>query len=218
MSSSGGAPSAGASQRTAVFAGQGRSPDAPPPCTHCDHAPSDLSAAATPVELGLDALQAAATSAHVFVESYQDLLANHQQAIRDLVAARRHNEELHGRGQPNWETVRAFVDFAQHRYDVCQGRLRQAIQREANAAQENEKLRIEMQRFGDLRARHAFVTRLVKVFTVQCTVAARAEEQPELVTLNAVPYLDRTQGAWYLVNPFRHRLSSGSLDRPPMSC
>jgi hypothetical protein len=62
------------------------------------------------------------------------------------------------------------------------------------------------------------VTRLVKVFTVQCTVAARAEEQSELATLNAVPYLDRTQGAWYLVNPFRRRLSSGSLDRPPMSC
>jgi hypothetical protein len=62
------------------------------------------------------------------------------------------------------------------------------------------------------------VTRLVKIFTVQCTVAARAKEQPELVTLNAVPYLDRTQGAWYLVNPFRRRLSSGSLDRPPMSC
>jgi hypothetical protein len=62
------------------------------------------------------------------------------------------------------------------------------------------------------------VMRLVKGFTIQCIVAARAEEQPELVTLNAVPYLDRTQGAWYLVNPFRRRLSSGSLDRPPMSC
>jgi chromosome segregation ATPase len=150
MSSSGGAPNAGTPSRTAVIVGQSRSPDPPPPCPHCDHAPSDPLAAATP-----GALQATAGAVNTFVETYQDLLARHQQAVRDLVAARRHNEELHARGRPNWDTVRGFVNFAQHRYDVAQGRLRQAIQHEADAAQDNEKLRAELQSFGDLRTRHA---------------------------------------------------------------
>jgi hypothetical protein len=69
--------------------------------------------------------------------------------VRDLVANRRHNEELYARGRPDWDTVRGFVVFAQHRYDVSQGWLRQAIQNEADAAQENEKLRAELQSFGD---------------------------------------------------------------------
>jgi chromosome segregation ATPase len=155
MSSSGGTPNAGTPSRTAVIAGQGRSPGPPPPCPHCDHAPSDPSAAATPVALDLSALQAAAGAANTFVETYQDLLARHQQAVRDLVAARRHNEELHARGRPDWDTVRGFVNFAQRRYDVAQGRLRQAIQHEADATQDNEKLRAELQSFGDLRTRHA---------------------------------------------------------------
>jgi len=51
MSSSGGAPHAGTPSRAAVIAGEGRSPDPPSPCPHCDHAPSDPSAAATPVAL-----------------------------------------------------------------------------------------------------------------------------------------------------------------------
>jgi chromosome segregation ATPase len=155
MSRSGGAPNAGTQSRTAVIAGQGRSPNPPPPCPHCDHAPSDLSAAATPVALDLSALQAAADAANTFIETHQDLLARHQQAVRNLVAARRHNEELHAHGRPDWDTVRGFVNFAQHRYDVAQGRLRQAIQHEADAAQDNEKLRAELQSFGDLRTRHA---------------------------------------------------------------
>jgi hypothetical protein len=106
------------------------------------------------VALDLSALQAAAGAANTFVETYQDLLARHQQAVRDLVAARRHNEELHARGRPDWDTVRDFVNFAQHRCDVAQGRPRQAIQHEADATQDNEKLRAELQSFGDLRTRH----------------------------------------------------------------
>ncbi|KAG7391298.1 hypothetical protein PHYPSEUDO_005247 [Phytophthora pseudosyringae] len=92
-----------------------------------------------------------------FVSSYHDLLAKHQQALRDLTAARRHNEELHTLAQPCWATARRFGDIAQHRYDVSQGRLRQAIQREAEATQDNERLRIETQGFGGLRARYALL-------------------------------------------------------------
>jgi len=44
MSSSGGASHASTSSRVAVITGQGRSPDAVPPCARCDHASSDSSA------------------------------------------------------------------------------------------------------------------------------------------------------------------------------
>ncbi|KAG7375559.1 hypothetical protein PHYPSEUDO_000652 [Phytophthora pseudosyringae] len=151
------APGAAASPRTAVLVGQGRSPDAPPPSVHCDHAPSDPSAVATPVVLDLDPLRLAGVSIDTFMNSYHDLLAKHQQTLRDLTAARRHNEELHALARPRWDTARRFVDFAQHRYDVSQGRLRQAIQREAEATQDNERLRIEMRGFGDLRARYSLL-------------------------------------------------------------
>ncbi|KAG7389848.1 hypothetical protein PHYPSEUDO_009361 [Phytophthora pseudosyringae] len=87
-----GAPGSAASHRMAVFVGQGRSLGAPPPCVHCDHAPSDPSAAATPVVLDLDPLQLAAMSIDTFMSSYDDLLAKHQQALRDLTTARRPNE------------------------------------------------------------------------------------------------------------------------------
>jgi hypothetical protein len=127
MSCSAGAPHAGTSSRTAVIAGQGRSLDPPSPCPHGDHAPSDPSAAATPVALDMSALQAAAGAVNTFIQTYQDLLARYQQAVRDLVAARRHNEELDARGRPDWDTVRGFVDFVQNRYDVSQGRFCQAI-------------------------------------------------------------------------------------------
>ncbi|KAG7377896.1 hypothetical protein PHYPSEUDO_010855 [Phytophthora pseudosyringae] len=82
------APDSAASPRAAEFVGQGRSPGAPPPCVNCDHAPSDPSAAATPVVLDLDPLRLAAVSIDTFLSSYHDLLAGHQQALRDLTAAR----------------------------------------------------------------------------------------------------------------------------------
>ncbi|KAG7383362.1 hypothetical protein PHYPSEUDO_003742 [Phytophthora pseudosyringae] len=113
------APDSTASPRAAVFVGQGRSPGAPPPCHHCDHAPSDPSAVATPVALDLDHLRLAAVSIDTFVSSYHDLLANHQQALRDLTAARRHNQELHALAQPHWDTALKFVDFAKHRYKLA---------------------------------------------------------------------------------------------------
>jgi hypothetical protein len=75
----------------------------------------------------MSALQAAAGAVNTFIQTYQDLLARYQQAVRDLVAARRHNEELDARGRPDWDTVRGFVDFVQNRYDVSQGRFCQAI-------------------------------------------------------------------------------------------
>ncbi|KAG7382637.1 hypothetical protein PHYPSEUDO_004668 [Phytophthora pseudosyringae] len=79
------APDPAASPRAAVFVGQGRSPGAPPPCAHCDYAPSDQSAAATPVALDLDPLRLAAVSIDTFVSSYHGLLVKHQQALRERI-------------------------------------------------------------------------------------------------------------------------------------
>ncbi|KAE8964392.1 hypothetical protein PR001_g29070 [Phytophthora rubi] len=117
-------PDAGDDLRAAVFAGRGQSTQPPRPCKHCDQAPSDLSAAATPLEVDLRALQTAASSAHTFIGAYRELLSKHQQAVRALIRARRHNEELHAQARPPWDMARAFVDFAQHRYDVSQERVR----------------------------------------------------------------------------------------------
>ncbi|OWZ20630.1 hypothetical protein PHMEG_0004913 [Phytophthora megakarya] len=88
------------------------------------------------------------------VGSYDSLLDGFQCAIRDLTAARRHNEELHGLLQPRWDRMQGFVDFVQHRYDVSQGRLRQAVQRESEAVQLVDRQRDEPQQLDTLRVRY----------------------------------------------------------------
>ncbi|KAE8978773.1 hypothetical protein PR002_g24613 [Phytophthora rubi] len=137
-------PDAGDDLRAAVFAGAGQSTQPPRPREHCDHAPSDLSAVATPLEVDRRALQTAASSAHTFIGGYRELLSKHQQAVRALIRARRHNEELHAQARPPWDMARAFVDFAQHRYDVSQERVRPVEQQEADTRQVNEQLRDEL--------------------------------------------------------------------------
>ncbi|KAE8965972.1 hypothetical protein PF004_g29484 [Phytophthora fragariae] len=94
--------------------------------------------------MDLRALQTAASSAHTFISAYRELLSKHQQAVRALIRARRHNEELHAQARPPWDMARAFVDFAQHRYDVSQERVRQVEQQEADTRQAHEQLRDEL--------------------------------------------------------------------------
>ncbi|KAE9010104.1 hypothetical protein PF011_g9971 [Phytophthora fragariae] len=143
-------PDAGDDLRTAVVAGVGQSTP-PRPCKHCDHAPSDLPAVATPLEVDLRALQTAASSAHTFIGAYRELLSKHQQAVRALIRAHRYNEELHAQDRPPWDMARAFVDFAQHRYDVSQERDRQVEQQEADPRQANEQLRDELKELAVLK-------------------------------------------------------------------
>ncbi|KAE8890213.1 hypothetical protein PF003_g25776 [Phytophthora fragariae] len=150
-------PDAGDDLRAAVFAGRGQSTQPPRPCQHCDQAPSDLSAAATPLEVDLRALQTAASSAHTFIGVYRELLSKHQQAVRALIRARRHNEELHAQARPPWDMARAFVDFAQHRYDVSQERVRQVEQQEADTRQVNEQLRDELKELAALKLRYSIL-------------------------------------------------------------
>ncbi|KAE8961841.1 hypothetical protein PR001_g29913, partial [Phytophthora rubi] len=150
-------PDAGDDLRAAVFAGRGQSTQPPRPCKHCDQAPSDLSAAATPLEVDLRALQTAASSAHMFIGAYRELLSKHQQAVRALIRARRHNEELHAQARPPWDMTRAFVDFAQHRYDVSQERVRQVEQQEADTRQVNEQLRDELKELAALKLRYSIL-------------------------------------------------------------
>ncbi|KAE8908322.1 hypothetical protein PF003_g7616 [Phytophthora fragariae] len=102
-------PDAGDDLRAAVFAGRGQSTHPPRPCKHCDQAPSDLSAAATPLEVDLRALQTAASSAHTFIGAYRELLSKHQQAVRALIRARRHNEELHAQARPPWDMAPSWT-------------------------------------------------------------------------------------------------------------
>ncbi|KAE9073676.1 hypothetical protein PF010_g24978 [Phytophthora fragariae] len=150
-------PDAGDDLRDAVFAGAGQSTQPPRPCKHCDQAPSDLSAAATPLEVDLRALQTAASSAHTFIGAYRELLSKHQQAVRALTRARRHNEELHAQARPPWDMARAFVDFAQHRYDVSQERVRHVEQQEADTRQANEQLRDELKELAALKLRYSIL-------------------------------------------------------------
>ncbi|KAE9299198.1 hypothetical protein PF008_g23317 [Phytophthora fragariae] len=150
-------PDAGDDLRAAVFAGRGQSTQPPRPCKHCDQAPSDLSAAATPLEVDLRALQTAASSAHTFIGAYRELLSKHQQAVRALIRARRHNEELQAQARPPWDMARAFVDFAQHRYDVSQERVRQVEQQEADMRQVNEQLRDEQKQLAALKLRYSIL-------------------------------------------------------------
>ncbi|KAE9015674.1 hypothetical protein PR001_g14840 [Phytophthora rubi] len=118
-------------------------------------APSDLSAAATSLEVDLRALQTAASSANTFLAAYRDLQSKHKQAVQALIGARRHNEELHAQAHPPWNMARAFVDFAQHRYDVSRERVRQVEQQEADTRQANEQLRDEVRDFADLKLRYS---------------------------------------------------------------
>ncbi|KAE8889509.1 hypothetical protein PF005_g18603 [Phytophthora fragariae] len=150
-------PDTGDDLRAAVFAERGQSTQPPRPCKHCYQAPSDLSAAATPLEVDLRALQTAASSAHTFICAYRELLSKHQQAVRALIRARRHNEELHAQAHPPWDMARAFVDFAQHRYDVFQERVRQVEQQEADTRQVNEQLRDELKELAALKLRYSIL-------------------------------------------------------------
>ncbi|KAE8990273.1 hypothetical protein PR002_g21201 [Phytophthora rubi] len=150
-------PGAGDALRTAVVADVDQSTQPLRPCEHCDHAPSDLSAAATPLEVDLRALQTAASSANTFLGAHRDILSKHQQAVRAQVRARRHNEELHAQAYPPWDMARAFVDFAQHRCDVTQTRVRQVEQREADTRQENERLRDELRDHTALKLRYGIL-------------------------------------------------------------
>ncbi|KAE8997552.1 hypothetical protein PR003_g22096 [Phytophthora rubi] len=150
-------PDTGDDLRAAVFAGVGQSTQPPRPYKHCDHALSDLSAAATPLEVDLRALQTAASSAHTFIGAYRELLSKHLQAVRALIRARRQNEELHAQARPPWDMARAFVDFAQHRYDVSQERVRQVEQQEADTRQVNEQLQDELKELAALKLRYSIL-------------------------------------------------------------
>ncbi|KAE8973207.1 hypothetical protein PR001_g26382, partial [Phytophthora rubi] len=79
------------------------------------------------------------------------------QAVRALIRARRHNEELHAQARPPWDRARAFVDFAQHRYDVSQERVRQVEQQEADTRQVNEQLRDELKELAALKLRYSIL-------------------------------------------------------------
>ncbi|KAE8997430.1 hypothetical protein PR002_g19038 [Phytophthora rubi] len=53
--------------------------------------------------------------------------------------------------------ARAFVDFAQHRYDVSQERVRQVEQQEADHRQANEQLRDELKELAVLKLRYSIL-------------------------------------------------------------
>ncbi|KAE8991305.1 hypothetical protein PR002_g20890 [Phytophthora rubi] len=176
-------PDAGDDLRAAVFAGVDQSTQPPCPCKHCDQAPSDLSVAATPLEVDLRALQTAASSAHTFIGAYRELLFKHQQAVRALIRARRHNEGLHAQARPPWDMARAFVDFAQHRYDVSQERVRQVEQQEADTRQVNEQLRDELKELAALKLRYGILE--------ETTAAAYARLLQYTVSVERCPFSER---------------------------
>ncbi|KAE8908475.1 hypothetical protein PF007_g21397 [Phytophthora fragariae] len=202
-------PDAGDDLRAAVFAGAGQSTQPPRPCEHCDHAPSDLSAAATPLEVDLRALQTAASSAHTFIGAYRELLSKHQQAVRALIRARRHNEELHAQARPPWDMARAFVDFAQHRYDVSQERVRQVEQQEADTRQVNEQLRDELKELAALKLRYSILeetsadayARLLQytVSVERCPFSERGPPRVVWSTLFRPTKVCRSYSAWQSV-------------------
>ncbi|KAE8974750.1 hypothetical protein PR001_g25906 [Phytophthora rubi] len=130
-----------------------------------------------------DQAQTAASSAHTFIGAYREPLSKHQQAARALIRARRHNEELHAQAHPPWDMARAFVDFAQHRYDVSQERVRQVEQQEADTRQVNEQLRDELQELAALKLRYSIL--------VETTADAYARLLQYTVSVERCPLSER---------------------------